>query len=52
VVQLSSPTSFDFISAASRFATPGISKEDAEDMYRVMQAVRAQNPGCRSPITT
>ena len=44
VVQLSSPTSFDFMSAASRFATPGITKEDAEDMYRVMQAVRAQNP--------
>ena len=44
VVQLSSPTSFDFISAASRFATPGVSQEDAEDMYRVMQAVRAQHP--------
>ena len=44
VVQLSSPTSFDFISAASRFATPGVTKEDAEDMYRLMQAVRAQNP--------
>lgn len=49
VVQLSSPTSFDFMSAASRFATPGISKEDAEDMYRVMQAVRAQNP--KLPVT-
>ncbi|MFF7708373.1 serine/threonine protein kinase [Pseudomonas sp. NPDC007930] len=44
VVQLSSPTSFDFISAASRFATPGITAEDAEDLYRVMQAVRAQHP--------
>lgn len=42
VVQLSSPTSFDFMTAASRFATPGVSKDDAEDMYRVMQAVRAQ----------
>ncbi|MDB6050352.1 MAG: putative lipoprotein [Pseudomonas sp.] len=42
VVQLSSPTSFDFMSAASRFATPGVTKEDAEDLYRVMQAVRAQ----------
>ncbi|GGK43602.1 serine/threonine protein kinase [Pseudomonas koreensis] len=49
VVQLSSPTSFDFISAASRFATPGITKEDAEDMYRVMQAVRAQHP--KLPVT-
>ncbi|WP_213876252.1 serine/threonine protein kinase [Pseudomonas sp. dw_358] len=44
VVQLSSPTSYDFMSAASRFATPGISSEDAEDLYRVMQAVRAQHP--------
>nr|WP_319528650.1 serine/threonine protein kinase [Pseudomonas laurentiana] len=44
VVQLSSPTSFDFMTSASRFATPGVSKEDAEDMYRVMQAVRAQHP--------
>ena len=41
VVQLSSPTSYDFMSSASRFATPGISTEDAEDLYRVMQAVRA-----------
>jgi hypothetical protein len=44
VVQLSSPTSFDFMSSASRFATPGLSTEDAEDLYRVMQAVRAQHP--------
>ena len=49
VVQLSSPTSFDFISAASRFATPGVTREDAEDLYRVMQAVRAQHP--KLPIT-
>ena len=48
VVQLSSPTSWDFMSAASRFATPGVTKEDAEDLYRVMQAVRAQHP--RLPI--
>ncbi|MBC9249800.1 serine/threonine protein kinase [Pseudomonas alcaligenes] len=44
VVQLSSPTSYDFMSAASRTATPGISSEDAEDLYRVMMAVRAQHP--------
>ncbi|MDY7561161.1 serine/threonine protein kinase [Pseudomonas sp. 10B1] len=44
VVQLSSPTSYDFMSAASRFATPGVTKDDAEDLYRVMQAVRAQQP--------
>jgi predicted alpha/beta-fold hydrolase len=49
VVQLSSPTSYDFISAASRFATPGISSEDAEDLYRVMQGVRAQHP--KLPVT-
>ncbi len=44
VVQLSSPTSYDFMTSASRFATPGISRDDAEDMYRAMQAVRAQHP--------
>ncbi|WP_438280968.1 serine/threonine protein kinase [Pseudomonas alabamensis] len=49
VVQLSSPTSWDFMSAASRTATPGISQEDAEDMYRVMQSVRAQHP--RLPVS-
>ncbi|MDX1367674.1 serine/threonine protein kinase [Pseudomonas sp.] len=44
VVQLSSPTSYDFMTAASRFATPGLTGEDAEDLYRAMQAVRAQHP--------
>lgn len=44
VVQLSSPTSYDFMTSASRFATPGISTDDADDLYRVMQAVRAQHP--------
>ena len=44
VVQLSSPTSYDFMSAASRNATPGISSDDAEDLYRVMMAVSAQHP--------
>ena len=44
VVQLSSPTSYDFMSAASRTATPGLSRQDAEDLYRVMMAVRAQQP--------
>lgn len=42
VVQLSSPTSYDFMAAASRYATPGLSRDDAKDLYRVMQAVRAQ----------
>ncbi|MDM8347773.1 serine/threonine protein kinase [Pseudomonas sp. sp1636] len=44
VVQLSSPTSYDFMSAASRVATPGLTSEDADDLYRAMQAVRAQHP--------
>ena len=44
VVQLSSPTSYDFMAAASRSATPGYSPDDADDLYRVMQAVRAQHP--------
>ncbi|TBV08159.1 alpha/beta fold hydrolase [Phytopseudomonas dryadis] len=44
VVQLSSPTSYDFMTSASRFATPGLSRDDAEDLYRAMQAVRAQHP--------
>src|SRR5690606_33386146 len=29
---------------ASRSATPGLSRADAEDLYRVMMAVRAQHP--------
>lgn len=44
VVQLSSPTSYDFMASASRFATPGYSPDDADDLYRAMQAVRAQHP--------
>lgn len=44
VVQLSSPTSYDFMAAASRRGTPGISREDADDLYRAMQAIRANHP--------
>ncbi|OEC37094.1 hypothetical protein SAMN05216600_10247 [Pseudomonas cuatrocienegasensis] len=44
VVQLSSPTSYDFMASASRFATPGLSSDDADDLYRAMQAVRANHP--------
>lgn len=44
VVQLSSPTSYDFMAAASRHATPGLSREDADDLYRAMQAIRANHP--------
>jgi hypothetical protein len=43
VVQLSSPTSFDFITAASTSATPGISSADAQDLYRVMEAIKAKH---------
>lgn len=44
VVQLSSPTSYDFMAAASRHATPGISREDARDLHDVMLAIRAAHP--------
>jgi hypothetical protein len=37
VIALSSPTSYDFITAASGSQYPGISNEDAGDLYRVMQ---------------
>lgn len=43
VVQLSSPTSYDFMTAASRHATPGVSRDDAGDLYRTMQAIRANH---------
>ncbi|WXL24474.1 serine/threonine protein kinase [Ectopseudomonas mendocina] len=43
VVQLSSPTSFDFIVSASRTATPGISQDDAADLYLAMQSIRAEH---------
>ena len=42
VVQLSSPTSYDFMAAASRHATPGISDRDAIDLYQVMERIRGQ----------
>jgi len=43
VVQISSPTSYDFIVSASTSATPGISQADAEDLYRVMEAISDQH---------
>lgn len=43
VVQISSPTSYDFITAASTHATPGISGADAQDLYRVMEAIKAKH---------
>lgn len=48
-MQLSSPTSFDFISAASRFTTPNMTKKDTKDIYQIIQTIRAQNP--KLPIT-
>ena len=45
VVQLSSPTSYDFIVSASRHATPGYTPDDARDLYHVMKAIRAAHPG-------
>jgi hypothetical protein len=50
VVQISSPTSFDFIVAASTSATPGMSKPDAEDLYRVMEAISEQHKDL--PVTS
>lgn len=38
VVQLSSPTSSDFMVNASNTHLPGISSQDASDLYRLMQA--------------
>ena len=37
VITLSSPSSYEFITAASESQYPGISVEDAGDLYRVMQ---------------
>ena len=37
VITLASPTSYEFITAASETRYPGISAEDARDLYRVMQ---------------
>lgn len=43
VVQLSSPTSYDFMVSASVHATPGYSPLDAADLYSVMQRIRRQH---------
>lgn len=43
VVQLSSPTSYDFMVSASRYATPGFSPLDAADLMRVMQRIAQQH---------
>ncbi len=42
VVQLSSPSNYDFIASASSAFRPGISQLDARDLYRVMQLAVAK----------
>ncbi len=42
VAQLSSPTAYDFMVGASPYATPGYSPQDAQDLYRVMRAIKKQ----------
>lgn len=42
VITLSSPTSYEFIAAASETRFPGVSTEDARDLYRVMQMALQQ----------
>lgn len=42
VIQVSSPTSYDFMAAASSTATPGFTPQDSRDLYRVMQAISVQ----------
>lgn len=44
VVQLSSPTSYDFMVGASLHATPGYSPRDAAELYGLMQHIRARHP--------
>lgn len=39
VVQLSSPTSYDFMVSASKHATPGYSPLDAAELYAIMQRI-------------
>lgn len=47
VLVLSSPTSYDFISSASRYATPGLSSEDAKDLMRALKAIQQQHPSLK-----
>lgn len=43
VVQLSSPTSYDFMVSASKHATPGYSPLDATELYVIMQRIRQRH---------
>lgn len=45
VVQLSSPTSYDFMVSASKYATPGYSPRDAAELYAIMQKIRQRHTG-------
>ena len=45
VVSISSPTHANFVVSASESATPGIIKDDARDLYRVMQKVMEKLKG-------
>ena len=45
VVSISSPTHANFISSASQSMTPGVLKDDARDLYRVMQQIWEQIQG-------
>lgn len=49
VVQISSPTSYDFMAAASHFATPGFSPLDAQELYYVMQTIARKHSSL--PVT-
>lgn len=42
VVQISSPTAYDFMVGASPYATPGYSPQDAQDLYALMRAIKKQ----------
>ena len=45
VVTISSPTHANFITAASETGTPGIVRDDARDLYRVMRKIWAEIKG-------
>lgn len=49
VVQISSPTSYDFMAAASQYATPGFSPLDAHELYQVMQTIASKH--AQLPVT-
>ncbi|WP_448218049.1 hypothetical protein [Endozoicomonas sp. 2B-B] len=38
VIQISSPTSYDFVVSGSRSHRPGLTQQDSEDLYRLMKA--------------